>query len=166
MFECPIIWYDDKNLSIIFDRVPRVCVRYPLPSNTEEEIKHIKKYPFVNIKKLNVVLKDKKKNKNYKFEINAYYYYDGATIPRAFWRVIGSNTDNSFLIAALIHDYMCENHSCVDNDRHFSTEVFNALLTTSDVPAFKRYLMKHSVDFFQRFCGWNKPDKTDANINT
>lgn len=165
MFECPIIWYDDKDLSIIFDRVPRVCVRYPLPSNTEEEIKHIKKYPFVNIKKLNVVLKDKKKNKNYKFEIGAYYYYDGATIPRVFWRVIGSNTDNSFLIGALIHDYMCENHSCVGDDRHFSTEVFNALLETSEVPAFKRYLMKHSVDFFQRFCGWNKPDKTDANIS-
>lgn len=158
MFECPIIWYDDKDLSIIFDRVPRVCVRYPLPSNTEDEIKHIKKYPFVNIKKLNVVLKDKKKNKNYKLEIPAYYYYDGATIPRIFWRVIGSNTDNSFLIAAMVHDYICEKHSCVDNDRHFSTEVFNALLTTSDVPAFKRYLMKHSVDFFQRFCGWNKPE--------
>lgn len=164
MFECPIIWYDDKDLSIIFDRVPRVCVRYPLPSNTEEEIKHIKKYPFVNIKKLNVVLKDKKKNKNYKFEIGAYYYYDGASVPRLFWRVIGSNTDNSFLIAALIHDVLCENHSYVDNDRHFSSEVFNALLTTSDVPAFKRFLMKHSVDFFQRFCGWEKPKKQNDKI--
>ena len=78
MFECPVIWYDDKSLSIIFDRVPRVSVRYALPSNTEEEIKDIKKYPFVNIKKLNVVLKDKEKNKTYKFEIPAYYKYDGS----------------------------------------------------------------------------------------
>lgn len=166
MFECPVIWVDNEKLSVIFDRVPRVCVRYPLPSNTNEEVKHIKKYPFVNIKKLNVVLKDKEKNKTYKFEIPAYYYYDGASVPRLFWRVIGSNTDNSFLIAAMVHDVLCENHSYVDNDRHFSSEVFNALLKTSDVPAFKRYLMKHSVDFFQRFCGWNKPDKTNANIDT
>ena len=166
MFECPVIWVDNEKLSVIFDRVPRICVRYALPSNTEEEIKHIKKYPFVNIKKLNLVLKDKEKNKTYKFEIPAYYYYDGATIPRIFWRLIGSNTDNSFLIAAMVHDLLCENHSYVDNDRLFSSEVFNALLETSDVPAFKRYLMKHSVDFFQRFCGWNKPDKTDANIDT
>ena len=165
MFECPVIWVDNEKLSVIFDRVPRICVRYALPSNTEEEIKHIKKYPFVNIKKLNLVLKDKEKNKTYKFEIPAYYYYDGATIPRIFWRLIGSNTDNSFLIAAMVHDLLCENHSYVDNDRLFSSEVFNALLETSDVPAFKRYLMKHSVDFFQRFCGWNKPDKTDANIS-
>lgn len=164
MFECPIIWYDDKDLSIIFDRVPRVCVRYPLPSNTEDEIKHIKKYPFVNIKKLSVVLKDKKKNKTYKFEIPAYYYYDGATINKLFWRIIGSNTDNSFMIAALLHDYMCDTHSSVDYDRHFSTEVFNALLETSDVPAFKRFLMKHSVDIFQRFCGWNKPENKDDKV--
>lgn len=166
MLECPVIWVDNEKLSVIFDRVPRICVRYALPSNTEEEIKHIKKYPFVNIKKLNLVLKDKEKNKTYKFEIPEYYYYDGASVPRLFWRVIGSNTDNSFLIAAMVHDVLCENHSYVDNDRHFSSEVFNALLETSDVPAFKRYLMKHSVDFFQRFCGWNKPDKTDANIDT
>lgn len=154
MLECPVIWVDNEKLSVIFDRVPRVCVRYPLPSNTDEEVKHIKKYPFVNIKKLNVVLKDKEKNKTYKFEIPAYYYYDGATIPRIFWRLIGSNTDNSFLIGAMVHDVLCENHFYVDNDRHFSSEVFNALLETSDVPAFKRYLMKHSVDFFQRFCKW------------
>ena len=150
----PIIWVDNDKLSVIFDRVPRVCIRYPLPSNTEEEIKHIKKYPFVNIKKLNVVLKDKEKNKTYKFEIPAYYYYDGATIPRLFWRVIGSNTDNSFLIGALIHDVLCENHSYIDNDRHFSSEILNALLEISDVPAWKRFTMKHTVDLFQRFCKW------------
>ena len=164
MFKIPVIWVDNDKLSIIFDRVPRVCVRYPLPSNTDEEIKHIKKYPFVNIKKLNVVLKDKEKNKTYKFEIPAYYYYDGATINRLLWRIIGPNTDNSFMIAALIHDVLCENHSYIDNDRHFSSEVFNALLETSEVPAFKRFLMKHSVDIFQRFCGWNKPENNGDKV--
>lgn len=154
MFECPVIWYDDKSLSIIFDRVPRVSVRYALPSNTEEEIKDIKKYPFVNIKKLNVVLKDKEKNKTYKFEIPAYYKYDGATIPRIFWRVIGSNTDNSFLIAALIHDWCCSQKDCVDNDRNFSSIVFKSLLLTGGVSKLKAQIMYLAVDNFQRFCNW------------
>lgn len=158
MFECPVIWVDNEKLSVIFDRVPRVCVRYPLPSNTDEEVKHIKKYPFVNIKKLNVVLKDKEKNKTYKFEIPAYYYYDGATINRLFWRIIGPNTDNSFMIAALIHDWCCSQKDCVDNDRNFSSKVFKSLLLTGGVSKLKAQIMYLAVDNFQRFCGWNKPE--------
>lgn len=154
MIDCPIVWVDNEKLSVIFDRVPRVSVRYPLPSNTDEEVKHIKKYPFVNIKKLNVILKDKKKNKTYQFVIPEYYYYDGATIPRFFWRLIGSNTDNSFMIGALIHDVLCENHHYIDNDRYFSSQVLNDMLEISDVPEWKKFTMKHTVDFFQRFCKW------------
>ena len=82
------------------------------------------------------------------------YCYDGASIPRLFWRVIGSNTDNRFLIPALVHDVLCENHNYVDNDRNFSTEVFNALLEASEVNAFKRFCMKKSVNCYQRFCKW------------
>ena len=76
-------------------------------------------------------------------------------IPKFFHRVIGANTDNSFLIAALIHDVLCENHHYVNNDREFSSKVFNALLEVSEVNPFKRFLMKHSVDIFQRFQGWD-----------
>ena len=90
----------------------------------------------------------------FKFEIPKGYCYDGATIPRFFWRIIGSNTDNKFLIAALIHDVLCENHHYIDNDRYFSTQVFNALLEVSEVFPLKRFFMKHSVDIFQRFCEW------------
>ena len=75
-------------------------------------------------------------------------------MPRFFWRVIGPNTDNKFLIAALVHDILCENHHYVDNDRAFSSQVFNALLEASEVSAFKRFVMKNSVDFYQRFCNW------------
>ena len=147
-------WYSNDYVGIFFDGVPYVSIRYVLPSSTEEEKKSIKKYPFVNKRELNVRLVDYKKNKTYKFTIPKGYCYDGASIPRLFWRIIGSNTDNSFLIAALIHDVLCENHSYVDNDRSFSTQVFNALLESSEVFPFKRFLMKHSVNLFQRFCHW------------
>lgn len=147
-------WYKNKTAGIFFDYLPIVGIRYILPSASEEEKKSIKKYPFINKKTLQVRLEDYKKNKTYYFEIPKGYCYDGASVPRFFWRIIGANTDNKFLIAALIHDVLCENHQYIDNDRQFSTEVFNALLEESEVFPIKRFLMKKSVNMFQVFCHW------------
>lgn len=150
-----IEWYSNKHVGIFFDNIPHVCIRYILPSNTEEERKSIKKYPFINKTNLQVLLVDYRKNKKYYFTVPKGYCYDGASIPRLFWRVIGSNTDNRFLVPALIHDVLCEHHEYVDNDRKFSSLVFNALLEASEVFPLKRFFMKNSVDVFQMFfCGW------------
>ena len=150
-----INWYEDEKLSINFSESPHVGVRYILPTHTAEEKKSIAKYPFICKSGLKVELTDKKKVKTYNFTIPKGYCYDGASIPRLFWRVVGSNTDNHFLIAALVHDVLCENHNYVDNDRSFSTDVFNALLKSSDVGAVRRFLMKNSVACFQSlFCRW------------
>lgn len=152
-----IEWYNDKNLAIFFSDTPHVCVRYVCPSCTDEEKRAIKKYPFICKTELKVALFDHKKSKKYTFTIPKGYCYDGASIPRAFWRIIGSPTDNRFLIAALVHDVLCENHSYVNYDRAFSTNVFNALLTVSDVNVCQRFLMKNSVGMFQTlFCKWGK----------
>lgn len=147
-------WYSNKQVSIFFDKKPKVCIRYISPQNTIEVKKSIKKYPFINKEHLSVKLIDKKKNKEYFFEIPKGYCYDGASVPRFFWRIIGSNTDNQFLIAALIHDVLCEHHNYIDNDRNFSTEVFNSLLEASEVLPIKRFFMKKSVNFYQKFCNW------------
>ena len=150
MFE----YYSNKKVGIFFSENPHISIRYYIPSMTEEERKSIERYPFINKKNLQVRLVNYKKDKTYNFEIPKGYCYDGASIPRLFWRIIGSNTDNRFLIPALIHDILCENHSFIDNDRKFSTEVFNALLEASEVNAFKRFLMKNSVDCFQKTQKW------------
>lgn len=150
-----IQWFDDDELSIEFSDIPRVCIRYILPTATEQEKKSIKKYPFINKRALDVRLYDKEKEEIYNFLIHKNFCFDGASIPRFFHRVIGANTDNNFLIASLIHDVMCLNHHYVNNDRAFSSKVFNALLEVSDVNPFKRWLMKNSVDLFQRFQNWN-----------
>ena len=150
-----IQWFDNDELSIEFSEIPHVCIRYILPSATEQEKKSIKNYPFINKRVLGVRLYDKEKENIYNFTIPKGYCYDGASIPKFFYRVIGANTDNKFLIAALVHDVLCENHNYVNNDRYFSSKVFNALLEVSDVNPFKRWLMKNSVDLFQRFCDWN-----------
>lgn len=147
-------WYSNKDVDIFFDDIPQIGIRYILPNTTKEKKKSIQKYPFINKKLLKVRLWDKKKMKIYDFEIPKYYCFDGASVPRFFWRIIGPNTDNKFLIASLIHDVICENHNFVDNDRAFSTRVFNALLEASEVSSIKRFFMKNSVDFYQRFCNW------------
>ena len=147
-------YYSNKKVGIFFSENPHLSIRYYIPSMTEEERKSIERYPFINKKNLQVRLVNYKKDKTYNFEIPKGYCYDGASIPRLFWRIIGSNTDNRFLIPALIHDILCENHSFIDNDRKFSTEVFNALLEASEVNAFKRFLMKNSVDCFQKTQKW------------
>lgn len=149
-----IEWYKSKDLSIFFDREPFVTMRVITPSMTKAEVKSAKKYPFKNHATLKVTLFNHKKSKKYEFNIPSNYCWDGASIPKAFWRLIGAKTDNEFLIPSLIHDVLCENHHYVDNDRLFATDVFIALLEIDKVPSWKRFLMKYSVNSFQIFCGW------------
>ena len=151
-----IKWYEDKNISIYFSCVPCIGIRYIVPSMTNIEKKSIKKYPFINKKSLTVLINDKQKDKMYCFTIPKDYCFDGASIPRFFWRLIGSKTDNTFLVAAMVHDTLCENHHYIDGDRYLSTIVFERLLSVGGVGSFKRWMMKHSVDNFQKFCGWGK----------
>lgn len=149
-----IEWYKDKSLAVYFNIPPCVKMRYPIPSMTALEKKAISKYPFKNIKLLKVRLEDYRKDKKYEFSIPENYCWDGASIPRLFWKSIGAKTDPNFLVPSLVHDVLCENHHYIDNDRHFSSCVFDALLKVSKVNKCKRYLMKNSVDAFQRFCKW------------
>lgn len=150
-----IEWVDSKKLKVTFGSEPFIAIRYILPSMTNDEKQSIKKYPFINKVALKICLNDKKKNVIYNFIIPKGYCFDGASVPRFFWRIIGANTDNKFLVASMIHDYMCENHDCINYDRAFSTAVFNELLKVSEVGNIKRFLMKNSVDIFQRcFCNW------------
>ena len=149
-----IKWYGDDNLAIFFSPKPDVVVRYPSPDLTDEENKAIKEKPFLNKKRISVTLFDLKKNERYGFTAKEGYTWDGASIPCLFWRIIGSKTDNRFLIPSLVHDLMCENKEFVNNDRYFADKVFERLLYVSGVNAFKRWAMFHAVDNYQKFQGW------------
>ena len=148
-------WYINERLGIFFDCIPFVGVRYCLPSMTKEEKRSVDKYPFISKRRLKLRLEDYEKNKQYEFIIPKGYCFDGASIPRFFWRIIGANTDNKFLIPALVHDILCENHDYINSDRSFSTNIFNALLECSEVSCIKRFFMKNSVACYQTiFCKW------------
>lgn len=148
-----ITWYSDDEIAILFDKVPNVTMRYVTPFTTEEEKKDINKKPFINLSELKVILQDKIEQETYEFIIPKDYTWDGASINKFFWRLIGSKTDQRFLIPSLIHDVLCENHDYIDSDRYFSTMIFERLLYVSKVNPFSRWLMKHSVDNYQKICG-------------
>lgn len=145
-----IRWYEDNSLGIYFSNTPDVGFNYP--ENRNDKCKK----PFVLKNEIEVTLWDFNKFKVYEFVIPKEYCWDGATIPRIFWRLIGAKTDPRFLIASLIHDVLCENHDYVNCDRYFADKVFERLLFKAGVNAFTRWMMFHSVDNFQKFCGWRK----------
>ena len=149
-----ITWYKDEDVGIFFSEEPKVCIRYIHGDESKEEQKEINKKPFINRTDLKVILVDSVNCEKYEFTIPKDYTWDGASIPRFFWRLIGAKTDPKFLIPSLIHDVLCENHDYVDNERYFSTIVFERLLYVSGVNGLSRWMMKHSVDNFQKFCDW------------
>ena len=148
-------WQNDDFSKTAFSTVPDIKNKIINKTvMTKEEIKHAKLKPLVLINNVDVYLEDKKKSKQYTFTVHNGYDYDGASIPRFLWRIIGSKENIEFKVAALVHDILCENHNYVDNDRYFADKVFERLLETGDVCAFKRWLMFHSADNYQKFCAW------------
>lgn len=149
-------WTENNKVIVYFNDTPFVSIRYAVPSMTDAEIKAIKKYPFINKKTITVRLIDKVKDRTYEFDIPKGYCYDGMTIPRFAWTLIGvSKENNGGLIASMIHDYLTEHKELIMNDRAFSTNVFDALLCEGRVNPTRRFLMKNSVAMFQTlFCKW------------
>lgn len=147
-------WYADDDLAIYFSKEPDADIREIKPSMTKEEKDEIAEKPFINKKEITTVLFDLKRNRRYVFTIKKGYIWDGASIPRLAWRIIGAKTDPRFLIPSMIHDVLCENHHFAGNDRYFADKVFERLLFVSGVSAWKRWAMFHTVDNFQKFQGW------------
>ena len=147
-----MIWYEDKELKIEFDKIPSVTMCYPLPCYDKYRKKEIIEKPFLNREDLNVkitYLEDEISG----FTVPKGYTWDGATIPRIFWRLIGANTSPEFLIPSMIHDVLCEHHEYIHYDRYLSTIILERLLYCSGVGCFKRWMMKHSVDNWQKITG-------------
>ncbi len=147
-----MIWYEDKELKIEFDKEPKVTMCYPMPCYDKFRKKEIIEKPFCNKEDLTVTITY---SDEYipSFIIPKGYTWDGATIPRIFWRLIGANTSPEFLIPSMIHDALCENHQYIQHDRYLSTIILERLLYVSGVGSFKRWMMKHTVDNWQKISG-------------
>ena len=161
-----MIWFTDNNLIIEFDSVPSVSARVIEPDMTTIEKNSIARYPFHNNKQIKITITDidKKEVNKYEFCVYRNYCYDGASIPKMFWRIIGSNTDSRFLIPSMIHDVLCENHQYINHNRNLSSRIFKGLLLSAGVSKFKAQTMYLAVDNYQRFCGWNEKSQKSNEI--
>ena len=73
-------------------------------------------------------------------EVPADYTFDGASIPRLLWSLIGSPFEPDYLKAACFHDWQCE-HAVRYTQRTIGDEVFLQLLTDAGVPYWRRAIM-------------------------
>lgn len=149
-----IIWCNKDYLFIMSDKAPQTGVIKPLPSDTIEERKEKLAKPYVN--KIAVTFNVNYLGSQYLIEIPRLYRWDGASIPRVFWRLIGANGESDFLDASMVHDILCENKNIVNYDRQLSSMIFREILIGSGVSKFKANLMYKCVDIFQKyFCDWD-----------
>ena len=145
-----IKWYSSKDLKIYFDKKPDPDIRFVEPGMTDKEIKDISEKPFILKNTVFCQVDYKKCIHDFKIEVG--FTWDGATIPRFAWPIIGSKTDNRFLIASMVHDTLCKHHEYVKNNRYLSTKIFVALLEVAKVNKIKQFLMFHTVDNYQKLC--------------
>lgn len=79
--------------------------------------------------------------------VPAGFEFDGATIPKAAWLVIGSPFQPDFMVAACVHDWYCLQSAvrrCYQS-RVIGDAVFFKLLADAGVPRWKRTLMYAAV---------------------
>ena len=70
---------------------------------------------------------------------------DGASIPRFFWRLIGSPFVGKFRRASVIHDVYCDSKSRPAQDVH---DVFKEMMEVDGVGKVKRNMMYQAVNNF------------------
>ena len=125
----------EKILSVSFNAIPDVRVRVIKIDDAQEIIKSKKKYPFELFNSL--LVKISTTRRNFEFTIFNGYTWNGADIPRFFWRIIGSRTDNDFLVASMLHDYLLEFKTYIVN------EVLNNKLTKKEYRRLTSLIFRH-----------------------
>ncbi len=88
------------------------------------------------------------------------FNFDGASIPKPFWSIIGSPYTGKYQVAALIHDLL---YATEYFDRKTCDDIFLFLMKEYGVGYLKRYAMYWAVRAGGRFV-WNKHKPEDVNI--
>ena len=139
-----IVYCDKDELLIQSSCVIKTGVRKRIPSDSEADIKSKKLYPYIN--KRDVV-----------FNIDYLGQQFTFTIPKKFcWN--GTNCMflqhcPSLLDASMVHDYLCNNHKAIGNDRQLSSIVFRELGIFSGMPKWFMNIAYIAVDKFQKYFG-------------
>ena len=148
-----IEWCNKPYLKITSDIAPKTAVRKPLPSDDEETVKDKKAKPYLN--KRDVTFTIDYLGTVYVIFIPKGYKWDGASIPRLFWWLIGSKGENDFLDPSMVHDKITEKKCLVAYDRQLSSMILREMLIALRVAKWRANTMYRSVDLYQKyFCDW------------
>lgn len=150
----------EQVLDVIFSQTPDVKVRVIKQDDEENIKKNKKKFPFELGSSLSVRIVTNKRI--FSFIIFKGYTWNGADIPRFFWRVIGARTDNDFLIASMLHDYLLEFKVYILNEilkkqisikeyRRLTSLIFRHVIKIQGTNTIKANVMAYFVDVFQMF---------------
>lgn len=148
----------DKVRNILFSDTLDVRVRVISDDDSKEAIKNKKKYPFELFNTVQVQIKTDKLD--FLFSVFNGYTWNGADIPRFLWRLVGSRTDNDFLVASMIHDYMLEFKTYMMKEilsekitkreyRRLTSLAFRELIKRQGTNVIKANIMSWCVDVFQ-----------------
>ena len=88
------------------------------------------------------------------------YYYDGASIPRLFWSVIGSPFEPDLQAPALAHDWLYLTHL---TDRATADETIFQLMTQATINTIRTHLIWGAVRGFASFA-WTNNAKDVAEL--
>ena len=87
---------------------------------------------------------------NYRIFINKGYNWDGASIPRLFWRIVGSQYDPQIAPASMVHDWLCEHKDFIEKHGvQVSSDIFRDILILYKVPVWKAKTMATAVRMWQ-----------------
>lgn len=156
--------------SIKIEPVPDVRIRVISDDDTKAVKKNKKKFPFELHNAINVTITTTYR----KFSFNIYegYTWNGADIPRFLWRLVGSRTDNDFLVASMLHDFLLEfkvyminevlqNQISIKEYRRLTSLIFREKIKSQGTNTIKANVMSYCVDVFQmfNFKSWNIKEK-------
>ena len=148
----------EKIKDIKFSDVLDVRIRVISDDDTKEIVKNKKKYPFELFNTVKISIETNKRE--FCFDIFKGYTWNGADIPRFLWRLVGSRTDNDFLVASMIHDYLLEFKVFIMQEvlngeitkreyRRLTSLIFRELIKKQGTNVVKANIMSWCVDVFQ-----------------
>lgn len=148
----------EKIKDIKFSDVLDVRIRVISDEDTKEIVKNKKKYPFELFNTVKISIETNKRE--FCFDIFKGYTWNGADIPRFLWRLVGSRTDNDFLVASMIHDYLLEFKVFIMQEvlngeitkreyRRLTSLIFRELIKKQGTNVIKANIMSWCVDVFQ-----------------
>jgi hypothetical protein len=78
------------------------------------------------------------------------YSWDGASIPRACWSIMGHPLEADLRLASLVHDWHCE-HATDEAERMVGDALFLLLLRQAGLPRWRRLAMWAAVRLYAVF---------------